>query len=145
MTTNNPKARTVTIGQDVPHGDLLARAGRELVYWQEKIDRLGDQMATLEAARIFLDDDGDPVVPGWWQRKEDGHHKAWYLVWPAKYARRSGRKRRQYVKAADYEATRATVARTLDYANLKARRDRLARQIEAVGGDLARLADKYEW
>ena len=130
---------------DVPYGDLLAKAGAALARWQEEVGRLQKEMAGLQKAGIFLDEDGEPVVPGWWERKEKGQHIAWYLVWPQKYARRTGNKRRQYVKAADYKATRVKVERTLEYANLKATRDRLASQIEQVGQALAKLADRLGW
>ena len=46
-------------------------------------------------------------------------------------------------KVADYEVTRATVERTLEYAYLKAGRDRYTRQIEQAGRDLAKLAERY--
>ena len=144
MVTNlDLESRTVTI--NVPHGELLARAGASLGRWQEEVDRLTEEMARLQKTGVFLDDDDNPVVPGWWERKERGHHIAWYLVWPAKYARRSGRKRREYVKAADYEATKAKVERTLEYANLKARRDRLSRELEQAGQELTRLVERYGW
>ena len=87
MTSSDTKARLVTIGDGVPHGDLLTRAGAELVHWQEEIERLAAAMANLQGEKVYLDDGGKPVVPGWWEREESGHHKGWYLVWPADYAR----------------------------------------------------------
>ena len=134
VTASELKTRTVTI--DVPHGELLVRAAAALGSWQEEAERLKAEMAKLEETGIFLDDNGDPVVPGWWERKESGHHIAWYLVWPAKYARRAKRKRRQYVKAADYEKTKAQAQRTLEYASLKLKHDRLTQQVEQLGQDL---------
>lgn len=145
VTTNKLKSRSVTIGEDVPFADLLTRAAAELLHWQEEVERLSAEMASLQRGNVYLDNDGKPVVPGWWERKESGHHKAWYLVWPSEYARQSGRKRREYVRSGDLEATRATVGRTLEYANLEARQDKLNRQLEAAGRELARLADKYGW
>jgi hypothetical protein len=148
VTSLDLETRTVTI--DVPHGELLANAGASLGHWQEQVDRLKGELAELQEAGIFLDEADNPLVPGWWERKENGHHIAWYLVWPAKYARSehakiAGRKRRQYVKESDYEATKAQVQRTLEYANLKSRHDTLARNIEQAGRDLAKLVEKYEW
>lgn len=142
MTGLQLETRTVTIG--VPHGDLLAKVGASLGRWQEEVDHLFGQMAGLQSEGVFLDGDA-AVVPGWWERKEDGHHKAWYLVWPAEYARCAGRKRREYVRRDDLETTRATVQRSLEYASLKVRADRLTQQIEAVGFDLSRLAERYGW
>jgi len=142
VTSFQLETRAVTIG--VPHGDLLAKVGVSLGRWQEEVDRLSGDMSGLQSDGVFLDGD-NAVVPGWWERKEDGHHKAWYLVWPAEYARRSGRKRREYVRRDDLEMTRAMVQRSLEYASLKVRADRLTQQIEAVGFDLTRLAARYGW
>lgn len=135
--------RTVTI--DVPHADLLVEIGKVLARWQEEIDRLSGEMARLQDAGVFLDENGTPVVPGWWERKENGHHAAWYLVWPRRYVRKTGRKRRQYVKVSDYEPTKAKVQRTLEYAELQLRLNRLTRQIEETGQDLTKLAERYGW
>lgn len=130
---------------DTPGGDILARAGSGLFRWQEQTELLAREMAKLQEAGIFLDPEGSPVVPGWWQRQEDGQHVAWYLVWPAGYARRAGLKRRQYVKAAEYEATRAKVERTLEYSSLKQSYDRLVRETEQAVQELARLVERYNW
>ena len=73
VTASDLETRTVTI--DVPHGQLLARVGASLGRWQEQVDQLLAEMAKLQEAGIFLDETDNPVVPGWWERKENGHHR----------------------------------------------------------------------
>ncbi len=135
-------ARVVTI--DVPHGDLLTALATALSNWHDRTRRLDADMAVLCGHGVFLDPDGGAVVPGWWERKRDGRHVAWYLVWSHKHARKTGCKRRQYVKAARVEATRAKVARTLEYANLAAWREEVADQMDQVGRALAGIVEKFE-
>lgn len=124
---------------DVPHGDLLARLGATLAHWRAESQRLMQKMGELEALGLFLDASGEPVVPSWWEHKEDGRHVGWYLVWPAEYAKRAGRKQREPVKASNYEAARKKVWRTTNYIQLKTRRDALITRVEAVGHELSRL------
>ena len=136
-------ARVVTI--DVPHGDLLTALATALAEWQSKTRYLDASMAVLRGGPgVFLDPDGKPVIPGWWERKANGRHVAWYLVWPRAHARRTGCNRRQYVKAAEVEETRVKVARTLEYANLAARRKKVAGQMAQVGQALAGIVEKFE-
>jgi len=112
---------------------------------QQQVEQLEEEMIRLQEAGIFLDEESSPVVPGWWEKKENDQHVAWYIVWPTGYARKAGIKRRQYIKPADYEATKAKAQRTLEYASLKLRRDKLAGQIERAGQELAGMAEKYGW
>ena len=129
---------------DVPHGDTLTALATALARWESKARHLDADMAVLRGHGVFLDPDGAPVVPGWWERKANGRHKAWYLVWPRAHARRTGCNRRQYVKAAEVEETRVKVARTLEYANLAARRKKVAGQMAQVGQALAGIVEKFE-
>ena len=55
------------------------------------------------------------------------------------------RRRAAVIEPLDLEATRATVARTLEYSNLRERRDRLAAKLEEAGQALNRLAVIYRW
>jgi hypothetical protein len=82
-------------------------------------------------------------VPGWSERKKNGRHVAWYLVWPRAYARRTGCPRRQYIRADQVEATREKVKRTLEYANLAVWRARALRQRDQVGQELDKLIEKH--
>ena len=136
-------ARVVTI--DVPHGDLLTALATALAEWQSKTRYLDASMAVLRGGPgVFLDPDGKPVIPGWWERKANGRHVAWYLVWPRAHARRTGCNRRQYVKAAEVEETRVKVARTLEYANFAAWRERVDKQMDQVGRALGGIVEKFE-
>ena len=136
-------ARVVTI--DVPHGDLLTALATALAEWESKARHLDASMAVLRGGPgVFLDPDGKPVIPGWWERKANGRHVAWYLVWPHKHARKTGCKRRQYVRTAEVEETRVKVARTLEYANFAARREKVAGQMEQVGRALGGIVEKFE-
>jgi hypothetical protein len=80
---------------DTPHSELLARAAAALARWQHKAEQAEKEMAQLKAAGVFLDDDGEPVVPTWWERQDRDYR---YLVWPTAYARRTGTPRRQYIR-----------------------------------------------
>jgi hypothetical protein len=129
---------------EVPQGDLLVAIGAALGRWGDEARRLAADMARLRGDGVFLDEDGEPVVPGWWERKDKGRHVAWYLVWSHEYARQAGRKRREYVRAGDYEATKVKVERTLEYANLKARHDKVTAQIERAGQELRKLVERFD-
>jgi len=130
---------------DAPHGDTLIACATALARWQEQVGRLEASIAKLRAQGIYLDPDGKAVVPGWYERKkQDGQHVAWYLIWPHKHARRTGCKRRQYVRAAEVEATRARAERTREYRDLAARRKMLLTRIDRLGWDLANLAERHE-
>ena len=134
------ETKMVTI--DAPHGDLLARAAAALAYWQEEAERLAEEMGPLSNAGVFLDDDGIPVVPSWWDRQD---RPSLYLIWPAAYARKMGIPRRQRVEAEEYEVLESKRMRTIAYSNLKAKHDRLVAQIEHAGQDLIKLAERYGW
>ena len=54
---------------NVPRADLLVKAGAALARWQEEVKRLSVEMAKLQEAGVFLDENREPVVPGWWERK----------------------------------------------------------------------------
>lgn len=128
---------------DVPHGDALATIATALGRWQDEIHRLTASMNALHSRGIYLDPDNQPVVPTWSERKQNGRHVAWYLVWPRPYARRTGCPRRQYVRAAQVEATRAKVKRTLEYANLAAWCVRTLKRRDQVRQELDQLIQKH--
>jgi hypothetical protein len=134
-------ANIVTI--DVPHGDALTTIATALGRWQADVQRLNASMDALQSRGVYLDPDGAAVVPGWSERKKNGRHVAWYLVWPRSYARLTGCPRRQYVRANLVEATREKVKRTLEYANLAAWRARVLRQRDQVGQELDKLIEKH--
>ncbi len=132
---------------DVPHGDTLTTIASALGRWQAEALRLDAEMVELcnSGPGVYLDPDGKPVVPGWYERKrkDDGRHIAWYLIWPHKHARRTGCKRRQYLRAAEVEAARGKAARTREYADLAAQRARLEARIERLGRGLEDLVAEH--
>jgi hypothetical protein len=129
---------------DVPHGDVLTALAVALGRWQAEVRRLDADLAGLRGGLgVYLDQGGAAVMPGWYERKKDGRHVAWYLIWPHKHARRTGCKRRQYVRAAEVEATRSKAARTGEYRDLAARRARLEGRIAEMGRGLAGLVEEH--
>lgn len=129
---------------DVPHGETLTALCTALGRWNDQVRHLDASMAVLRGGPgVFLGPDGEAVVPGWWERKANGRHVAWYLVWSHAHTRRTGCKRRQYVKAAEVGETRVKVQRTREYRDLAARREKLQAQIDQVGQALARITERY--
>jgi hypothetical protein len=130
---------------DVPHGDVLTALAVALGRWQVEVRRLDADLAGLRGGLgVYLDQGGAAVMPGWYERKkQDGRHVAWYLIWPHKHAQRTGCKRRQYVRAAEVEATRSKVARTREYRDLAAQRARLEARIDRLGRGLAGLVEEH--
>ncbi len=131
-----------TVALSVPHGDLLAQLAVTLARWGAEIERLEAEMDGLRQAGIFADKGGRPVVPQWWERKEDGRHAGHYLLWPAEYAKRAGRKQREFVKAARYQAAREKVWRTVSYVSYRDQRDALLAKTKEVGQRLSALAQE---
>ncbi len=151
--TKTPTGKVVTgfdldigiVTIDVPHGDALITLAAALGDWQARADRLAAGMAELrdDAPGVYLDPDGTPVVPGWYERKDGDRHVAWYLIWSHAHSRATGCKRRQYVRAAEVEAVRVKVARTIEYRDLAARRDALQTRIARLGRELAGLVEDH--
>ncbi len=130
---------------NIPHADLLLRIEAGLAALQDRMNSLDAQLAVLRAQGVFLDPDDQPVVPGWSERKENGRHVAWVLVWPTAYTKATGSKRRQYVGKADLEELRARTERTQDYARLLDERKQLENNLRAVGNDLQNIVRWRRW
>lgn len=127
------------------HADLLARIEAGLAALQGRLDGLDARLADLCAQGVFLDPENLPVVPGWSERKENGRHIAWVLVWPTAFANATGSKRRQYVGKADLEDLRARTERTQEYARLLEERGQLENNLRAVVNDLQNIIRWRRW
>jgi hypothetical protein len=138
------KTQDITLNT-IPHTDLLQRIGAGLATLQARLDTLDAQLADLREAGVWLDASGAAVVPGWSERKEDGRHIGWVLVWPSNYAEEAGVSRRKYVSKSDLEATRARTERTKRYATVLEERRRLAGDLRAVGNDLNNILRWRKW
>jgi hypothetical protein len=130
---------------NIPHADLLAHIETGLGTFQDRMNNLDAQLADLRAQGVFLDPDDQPVVPGWSERKENGRHVAWVLVWPTAYVNATGSKRRQYVGKADLEELRARTERTRKYDGLLEERRQLENNLRAVGNDLQNIIRWRRW
>jgi hypothetical protein len=137
--------RQIVLKTAAPHADLLQRIGAGLATLQARLDKLDGQLAGLREAGVFLDASGAAVVPSWSERKEDGRHIGWVLVWPSNYAEEAGVSRRKYVSKSDLEATRARTERTKEYARLMDDYRRLARDLAAVGHELKNIVRWRGW
>lgn len=129
---------------DLPFGDILAQIGAALTRLQLEIEALATRIEAIKSQGVFLNEDGAPVVPSWWERKQDGRDAGWYLIWPADYAKRAGRKRREPISAADYQAARAKVWRTLTLAKLQGEQAAIRARLDRLGAALARLATEMD-
>lgn len=129
---------------NLPFGDVLAKIGAKLTRLQLEADALETKLEAIKSQGVFLDEDGAPVVPSWWERKQDGRDAGWYLIWPADYAKRAGRKRREPIKSTDYQVARAKVWRTLTFAKLKEKQDKIIARIDSFGAALSRLATEMD-
>lgn len=130
----------------LPHADLLTRAKTGLANWQYHVDRLARQLEDLRQAGVYLDPDGQPVVPSWTERTNgDGQHVAWYLVWPSSYVAATGHKRREYINKKRYEWVKANVERTREYMNLDHQRRDLQNKIDWAGRELTNMVRRFGW
>ena len=119
------------------HRELLQQIETGVAQMAAELAAAELELEGLRDLGVFLDGEGRPVVPGWWDRKDgDGAHVAWYLVWPSSYAAVAGLKRRQYVKAAEVAITREVVARTQEYAGKARSRDAIASSFDRLRRDL---------
>jgi len=125
--------------------ERLRRIEAGLTGVQERIDGIDAQLADLQSQGVFLDPDGQPVVPGWSERTENGRHVAWILVWPTAYSEATGAKRRQYVNKRDLDGMRATTERTQSYEALIQERDTLSTILRNIDYDLLHIIRRRNW
>lgn len=132
----------MTMKFDTPHEQELTDIRELLIHWQAKLDLLDDQMSRLTELGIFHHK-GTPVIPGWWQREDNGKPTAKYLVWPSAYASATGRKRRQYVRKDEIEQMETIIERTRQYNQIQNDYKALSTNLRRIGSDLKNILYRY--
>jgi hypothetical protein len=97
--------------------------------------------------RTGLSREGKPVVPTWWERKDEGRTVGWYLNWPTWYAQQEAGKQRwrEYIRKEHLEETRAKVERSKQYVTLENERARLQGKLASARSDLKGTVDWFRW
>lgn len=104
-----------------------------------------ERMEVLRELGVYLDARGCGVEPGWWNRCDDGEHKAWYLCWPPWFVKETGIKRRQYVRQGDLKDVQDRVDRTREYEFVRQGRNRIGFAMARAGSDLQAVACRNGW
>ena len=127
---------------DTPHEKQLTEIRELLIHWQARTDMLGDQIADLLHQGVYHYE-GTPVIPGWWDRKDNGRTIAKYLVWPTAYAESTDTKRREYIRKEDIDSTQATINRTRKYQKLRDEYHSLQARLDQIGRELDRILTRH--
>jgi hypothetical protein len=137
----------ITVPDDIPCNDLLNRIIAGLDSIQKVIDTIDEELSTLRDAGVFLSREGKPVVPTWWERKDEGRTVGWYLNWPTWYAQQEAGKQRwrEYIRKEHLEETRAKVERSKQYVTLENERARLQGKLASARSDLKGTVDWFRW